>query len=254
MTVGMIGAGDDAARVALCCPAGETPSSLIHDLVAEGFDVHVVGLASSARQLHRAPLLGVELCILVLAKSVAASLRHVHLVRSLFADVPVLVLCPGMRDFDQLLAFEMGADEVLSADVDAMILGARLRALQRRARLNRVGGRDESTELRFGPFVLCRAESSVRCGEERALLSGAEFDVLWLLASRAGESVTRAQIALSVCGVNDGSTDRYIDTRIYRVRRKLEFIGLGRRSIRTIRHRGYVFAPPVVMLDKPSSS
>jgi DNA-binding response OmpR family regulator len=73
-------------------------------------------------------------------------------------------------------------------------------------------------------------------------LTTGDFDILWLLASRAGNVVTRDEILRVVRGIDYDGLDRSIDARICRLRRKLQEAGGAESMIKTVRLRGYLFA------------
>jgi DNA-binding response OmpR family regulator len=153
------------------------------------------------------------------------------------------VLSRGLRDIDQVLALEMGADDVLDAATAPPVIAARLRALWRRA--TRVGAGDARPsplqDLRFGALQLLGRERRVQRGGRTVPLTEGEFEVLWLLATQAGQVVTRNEILKRVRGIDDQPLDRSVDCRVYRIRAKLGDDG-GQR-IRTVRNRGYLFSP-----------
>ena len=73
-------------------------------------------------------------------------------------------------------------------------------------------------------------------------LTTGDFDILWLLASRAGNVVTRDEILRVVRGIDYDGLDRSIDARICRLRKKLQEAGGAESMIKTVRLRGYLFA------------
>ena len=74
-------------------------------------------------------------------------------------------------------------------------------------------------------------------------LTTGDFDILWLLASQSGRVVTRDDILRVVRGIDYDGLDRSIDARICRLRRKLAEAGGAESMIKTVRLRGYLFAP-----------
>jgi len=155
---------------------------------------------------------------------------------------PLLVACPGLRELEQVLALEMGADDVLDAAWSAPVVAARLRARWRAADA-RLAGEDRPEELRFGGLHLVRHERRVDHHGVAVPLTEGEFEVLWLLASHAGQALTRSEMLRRVRGLDDQPMDRSIDCRVYRIRAKLGDHDRPRHRIRTVRNRGYVFLP-----------
>jgi DNA-binding response OmpR family regulator len=154
--------------------------------------------------------------------------------------LPLVLVGQGLRDLDAVLALEMGADEVLdAATVSPPLVAARLRALWRRCGAAAAVEHEEPGEIVAGGLRLVLAGRQVWLAGRRIELSEGEFEVLWLLARRAGSAVARSEILRRVRGLEDQPLDRSIDSRVYRIRAKLGDRGL---RIRTVRHFGYALA------------
>ncbi len=181
------------------------------------------------------------------AEALAPHLAQLRTLRSMCPQWPLLVVVRGLRDLDQVLALEMGADDVLDVAVGAPVVAARLRALWRRAAIalaaNGGGPSEPPRELRFGALLLRRLEREVRLADAPVPLTEGEFEVLWLLASHAGQALSRREILKRVRGLDDQPLDRSIDSRVYRIRAKLGDGHAATARIRTVRHQGYVFSP-----------
>jgi DNA-binding response OmpR family regulator len=176
--------------------------------------------------------------VLYCAPRVAEHLGLLREWRARDARLPLVVVCPALRELDQVLALEMGADDAIDARTGAAVVAARLRALWRRA------GAAPATaphQLNFGRLSLHLRERRVQLGGERIDLTECEFEVLWLLALQAGRAVSRSELLERLRGLPYQRIDRSIDCRIYRLRAKL---GDGSaQRIRTVRNCGYLFSP-----------
>ena len=158
------------------------------------------------------------------------------------SQVPILMLTARGDDLDRIVGLELGADDYLPKPFNPRELLARLTAVLRRTR---GGAKPEGNVLRFGHLVIDKDARTVFVGNERADLTGRQFDLLWLLASRAGRVQSREQImeALGV-GEFDSSVDRSIDVHISRIRSAIEEDPKQPRFVQTVRGAGYVFSPP----------
>jgi two-component system, OmpR family, response regulator RstA len=174
--------------------------------------------------------------------SIGSQLSRLRQIRDLVPLSPMAVWCENLRELDQVLALELGADDVVDASLGSPVLGARLRALWRRC--SRVTEQSAApNEIRLGKLLLDRRGRRVALGSTELQLTDGEFDVLWLLASRAGTTVSREDILRQVRGLDLEPHDRSIDSRIYRLRLKLRDTDCSLQRIRTVRNRGYVFSP-----------
>jgi two-component system OmpR family response regulator/two-component system response regulator RstA len=154
---------------------------------------------------------------------------------------PLLVACHDLRDLDHVLALEMGADDAIDAGLGAPVVAARLRALWRRM-MPAESASAPPDSLHFGALALHRHERRVLLRGQPVALTDGEFELLWRLAVQAGQIVARRQRVRELRGLDDERGDRAIDSRIYRIRRKLGDDAAGGERIRTVRNRGYFFA------------
>ncbi|OGA02950.1 MAG: DNA-binding response regulator [Betaproteobacteria bacterium RIFCSPLOWO2_02_FULL_62_17] len=149
-------------------------------------------------------------------------------------NTPVLILTArGLLD-DKLKGFELGADDYLVKPFQFPELLARVR------RLVRSGVRSNL------PDMLAIADLSLDPVRHRAIRNGVridltakEFALLQLLMRRAGEVLTRTQLASLVWDMNfDGDTNA-VEVAISRLRAKVDD-RFERKLIHTVRGVGYV--------------
>jgi DNA-binding response OmpR family regulator len=155
------------------------------------------------------------------------------------AAVPIIMLTAKAAEVDRVLGLEMGADDYVVKPVEPRVLLARIEALLRRVQASPQSG---ERRLAVGRLVIDRARRSAAIGTAPLDLTTGDFDILWLLASRAGSVVTRDEILRVVRGIDYDGLDRSIDARICRLRRKLQESGGAEAMIKTVRLRGYLFA------------
>jgi DNA-binding response OmpR family regulator len=105
---------------------------------------------------------------------------------------------------------------------------ARIRAVERRHQ-----GRASSL-LTFGQLTCNPTAREVRFGDEPVVLSGREYQVLYLLMRRAGAIVARREIEESLYDWGDAVESNTIEVHVHRLRQKLDS-----RIIRTVRGLGY---------------
>ncbi|MNC92076.1 Transcriptional regulatory protein QseB [compost metagenome] len=79
------------------------------------------------------------------------------------------------------------------------------------------------------------------CGDQPLELSARELAVIELLLLKAGRVVTKQQITEHLYGWDEMSSSNAVEVFVYRLRRKLEPLGL---DIRTIRGMGYLVEKP----------
>lgn len=149
---------------------------------------------------------------------------------------PVLMLTARGAVADRVAGLDALADDYLTKPFSLDELLARLRALLRR------GDALGLPVLMLGDLQVDAERRLVRRGDTEVELTAREFDVLFLLARRAGRVVTRQQILDEVW---DGETDlrsNVIDVYIAALRSKLDK-PFARTSITTLRGAGYRLDP-----------
>jgi two-component system OmpR family response regulator len=128
---------------------------------------------------------------------------------------PVLMLTARDAVGDRIRGLDAGADDYLPKPFDFGELLARIRALLRRAPVER------EPELRAGALVVDPATRAVTLDGRAIELTAREFAVLEYLIRRPGEVVTRTALLEHVWDENfDGSTN-VVDVYVGYLRRKL---------------------------------
>jgi two-component system response regulator RstA len=156
-------------------------------------------------------------------------------------DGPILMLTARADDLDQVLGLEIGADDYVCKPVRPRLLLARIRALLRRREGAEPAPASNGKRLQYGPLVVDNALREAWLRGEGIELTGAEFDLLWLLTSNPGRIMSREQIFSELRGIEYDGQDRSIDVRISRIRPKIGDDPEHPRLIKTVRGKGYLF-------------
>ena len=141
---------------------------------------------------------------------------------------PVVIATARDRVTDRIAGLDAGADDYLIKPFDIDELGARLRAITRRA----VGCAESM--LTAGDVVLDLRQRMVIYQGEPAAVTAREYAVVELLMRKAGCLVTRAEIEEELYGFEDNIASNAIEVHIHNLRRKL-----GQRFITNLKGRGY---------------
>lgn len=154
-------------------------------------------------------------------------------------STPVIVVTARDDDPSMVKALDGGADDYIVKPFSAELLDARIRAVLRRAQLT-----PETATITVGDLV-------VDPGTRQALLAGntldltrREFDLLHLLASRAGEVVTKREILAEVWRQVYGGGERTVDVHLSWLRRKLGETASSPVYLHSIRGVGVRLAAP----------
>jgi DNA-binding response OmpR family regulator len=164
------------------------------------------------------------------------------------SQIPVLMLTARGDDLDRIVGLEIGADDYLAKPFNPRELLARLSAILRRTRRAPEAGAATAAPgkevLRFGRLSIDPQRRAVELDGELKDLTGRQFDLLWLLAERAGRIQSREQLTEALLGEQGDAFDRSIDVHISRIRNAIEDDPKRPRFVQTVRGAGYVFTPP----------
>ena len=162
-------------------------------------------------------------------------------------DGPIIMLTALDSDMNQILGLELGANDYILKTTPPSVLLARLRVqLRQRPTAVIVGSGTQllsQRQLSFGELRIDPQSRDVRLANRSIALSTADFDLLWELACHAGQVVSREHLFKLLRGVDYDGLDRSMDVAISRLRRKLGDDSSDPHRIKTVRHRGYLFAP-----------
>lgn len=212
-------------------------TSLSLFLQAHGFSVEVEGRGD--RALNRIMTSSPDAVILDGVLPGKDGLEICRELRRNFTS-PILMLTARDEEIQQVLGLGLGADAYLVKPVAPTVVLAHLRACLRRQGREWEDTREEA--LRFGRLFMSKNAREVKLGSITVKLSTAEFDLLWLLASRAGEVLTRDDIKRELRNIDHDAIDRSIDMRVSRLRRLLCDDSEDPRLIKTVRGKGYLFS------------
>ena len=159
------------------------------------------------------------------------------------ATLPIMILTARDEDFDRVVGLELGADEFIPKPVQPRVLLAHVRAILRRAGMRAGAPPATGDMIVFGGLEIDVASRAARMAGKAVDLTSSEFDLLCLLARHAGKVLSRNDILNKLRSLDYDGSDRSVDCRIYRLRRKLGDLVDTSERIKTIRNVGYLFSP-----------
>ena len=199
------------AEEGLLALASQTPSMVLLDLMLPDAD-------------------GLEVC------------RRIRNMPGHLAQTPVLMLTAKGDPMDRVVGLEIGADDYLPKPFEPRELLARIRAVLRRQHSPEISEGGKPQHMQFGSLSLDRDARTVTVRDKACDITAYQFDLLWVLAERAGRVLTRDQIMEAVRGRELEAFDRSIDVHMGRIRAAIEDDVKNPKRILTVRGVGYVFA------------
>lgn len=148
------------------------------------------------------------------------------------SSVPVIMLTARSQEFDELMGFEVGADDYVTKPFSPTVLMKRVAALLRREN-NTLSGASFSLD----GLELDQNAHSVVLGGKSIPLTLKEYSILLKLLAAVDRAFTRDQILNDIWGYDFYGDIRTVDSHVARLRTKLG--DWGARHIKTIYGTGY---------------
>ena len=149
-------------------------------------------------------------------------------------ETPVLLLTARGEAGDRIEGLKRGADDYLAKPFEPEELSLRCAAILRRSHKE-----EPPEEVEMSGLVFNAARGELKSGDERVRLTDAELQLLTALAVRAGEPVSREELAR----ITSAGMERSVDVQITRLRRKIEPNPKEPIHIQTVRGVGYRLMP-----------
>ena len=212
-------------------------------LESEGYDTDVEN--NGARAIERIEEAPPAAVILDLGLPGADGFEICRAVRPDYMGA-IIMLTGAKGDNDHIQGLEAGADDYVTKPVSTPLLLARLKALLRRLeQISEVTDVSltgvDNKKLTKGPLFIDRRAREASIDDDPVKLTTFEFDLLWLLARRAGTTVSRDELYRELLEREYDGLDRTIDVHISRLRKKLVEFGGDAEWIKTIHGKGYQF-------------
>lgn len=144
----------------------------------------------------------------------------------------VLMLTARSEETDEIVGFNMGADDYVTKPFKVRPLMHRVKALLRR---------NDSTDsagdrLSVNGIEIDRVQHTVTCNGEVLDLTPTEFRLLWTIASQPGRPFSRLELMDTSRGEDANALERTIDVHVRSLRKKM---GPTADLIETVRGVGY---------------
>lgn len=199
---------------------------------------HVETAATALEALEAVPGGDFELLILDLGLPDMDGQDLLKMVRAI-TEVPVIAATARGADEVVVATLDAGADDYLVKPFTVAQLQARVRAV-----LRRTSAVDSTEEIVVGDLVIRPAARDARLDGEPLDLSPKEFELLWLLAERAGTVVSKREMLAEVWRQPYGGGDRTVDVHLSWLRKKLGESANEPRYLRTVHGVGVKLVDP----------
>jgi len=207
---------------------------LTYNLRKEGFEVH--SATDGQDGLRRAQTTLPDLIVLDLMLPVIEGLEVCRVLKSgaRTRDIPLLMLTARSEEVDEIVGFQMGADDYVTKPFKIKPLIQRIKALLRRKK----AATSEGDVIAAGGIEIDRTQHRASVSGEELSLTPTEFRLLWALVRQPGRAFSRHELMEAAMGDDALVLERTIDVHVKSLRQKLTDRS---EQIETVRGVGYRF-------------
>ncbi len=155
------------------------------------------------------------------------------------SGVPVIVATARDDEVEIIRTLDAGADEYVVKPYSVAQLDARIRAVLRRSKAD-----DGDAPVQIGGLVMDSRRRTATVDDHPLDLSRKEFDLLWHLASRPGEVVSKRELLAAVWRQPYGGPEKTVDVHLSWLRTKLGESAKSPRYLRSVRGVGVMLSDP----------
>ncbi len=157
----------------------------------------------------------------------------------------IIMVTASAGQVDVVVGLEIGADDYVGKPFDLRALLARVRSVLRRtqAPIPTPDTPAPATRQKFGKCWLDIEARKLWDGDVEIPLTAMEYDLLTLFLAHPNRPLTRDYLLEMAHKTDADPFDRSIDSRITRLRKKIEADPEKPAAIKTVRSVGYVYTP-----------
>lgn len=150
---------------------------------------------------------------------------------------PIIMLTAKIEDFDRINGLMLGADDYMTKPFNPLELVARIRSQLRR--MNQYNINTVNEELYLDGLLINKSTHTCTIDDKPLNLTPLEFDILWYLASNAGEVISSEDLFEAVWKEKYLDNNNTVMTHISRIRDKIGEVASYKKVIQTVWGVGY---------------
>lgn len=150
------------------------------------------------------------------------------------SKIPIFIMSARQSKSDQLMGFELGADDYIEKPVDPDILCAKIKAL-----FSRSQNHEEAKQLISGAIKIDKRAHKVYLRNKLLDLNVKEYELLLLLVENAGKTLHKDFLFNEIWGRDSMSENQTLTVHITRLRSQIEDDARQPQRIQTVWGIGY---------------
>lgn len=158
------------------------------------------------------------------------------------SQIPIIILSARDLETDEIIGFEMGADDYIVKPFSLSVLKVRISAMLRRSFRIENDTKDDREWLESGNIRLCKDTMQVLLNNEEIELSNTEYKLLKLFLENQGKVLLKEQILDAIWDKDANFVDENtLPVNIRRLRLKLEEKPSDPVFLQTVHGMGYIW-------------
>lgn len=158
------------------------------------------------------------------------------------SQIPIIILSARDLETDEIIGFEMGADDYIVKPFSLSVLKVRISAMLRRSIRIENDTKDDREWLESGNIRLCKDTMQVLLDDEEIELSNTEYKLLKLFLENQGKVLLKEQILDAIWDKDANFVDENtLPVNIRRLRLKLEEKPSDPVFLQTVHGMGYIW-------------
>lgn len=174
----------------------------------------------------------IDLCVLDIMMPQMDGYEFCKQARRYYEDMPILMLTAKSELSQKVKGFQLGADDYLTKPFEVDELIVRIKALLRRYKVAAL------QTINIGNLVIDKSSYAVINNNEKCNIPMKEFELLFMLGSYPGKTLSRNRLIEEVWGLDFEGNERTLDVHINRLRERFPS-EIYKFKITTIRGLGY---------------
>ena len=156
-------------------------------------------------------------------------------------NIPIIIISSKSREFDKVLAFQLGADDYICKPFSINEIIARINAVFRRMEKLNFKKLSSVEEFKFDRIKVDFKKREVFKEDLKLEMTLKEFELLAMLIKSNGQVLTREYILDTIWGYKYIGETRTVDVHVRNLRKKIEKDDKNPIFIETVRGIGYKF-------------
>jgi two-component system alkaline phosphatase synthesis response regulator PhoP len=207
---------------------------LMYNLKSDGYHVEIAKDGVQAVEVAKSTLPELIIMDIMMPRMDGVeACRHIRQIPEL-SNTHIIFLTARVEEYSEIAAFDSGADDYLMKPIKPRALMSRVNAFFKKSKRST----DSSTMLEFKDLKIDRVSFTVTKGDKVINLPKKEFELLYFLASKAGQVFNRDVLLKNIWGADVYVLARTVDVHVRKVREKI-----GDKYIKTVMGVGYKFDP-----------